>query len=54
MMSKDNIGILGMVRYLLLFCVIAVGLMTIVATGGDDGSGVIGGGGSGGAHCLLA
>jgi len=48
MMSKDNIGILGMVRYLLLFCVIAVGLMAIVATGGDDGSGVIGGGGGSG------
>ena len=46
MMSKDNIGILGMVRYLLLFCVIAVGFMAIVATGGGGGggSGVIGGG----------
>jgi hypothetical protein len=41
-MPKDNIGILEMVRYLLLFCVIAVGLMAIVATGGGGGSGTTG------------
>ncbi len=46
MMSKDNIGILGMVRYLLLFCVIAVGFIAIVATGGGGGGGS-GDGGSG-------
>lgn len=39
MMSKENTGVLGMVRYLLLFCVIAVGFIAIVATGGGDGDG---------------
>lgn len=39
MMSKNNIGILGVVRYLFLFCVIVVGFMAIVATGGGDGGG---------------
>jgi len=39
MKSKGNIGILGTVRYVLLFCVIVAGLMTIVATSGPGGSG---------------
>ena len=43
-MRLNRIKFKGGIRYLLLSCVIVMGLISIIATGGDDDGGVVGGG----------